>query len=208
MAQIERMLVWAIDETAGFDSSWATINEARLAAAGRAVGLRPTPYWTTYRLETGEGFVTDRLRIESRWVGGGATLDLQRHGGVWTANGEPRPDLETALDCDLAACPLTNTMPVLRHDLLRLPGDHEFLMAFIEIPSLRVVPSRQRYTHLAAGTEADPAIVKYRSGSFESDLSFDTDGFVIDYPALGRRVRPGTETPGTRARGPGSVRPA
>jgi hypothetical protein len=34
MAQIERMLVWAIDETAGFDSSWATINEARLVADG------------------------------------------------------------------------------------------------------------------------------------------------------------------------------
>lgn len=185
-----RLLVWAIDETAGFDSAWVTIEGSRLSAEGRAVGLQPTPFWTTYLLETDDRFVTARVRVESRWDGGAATLDLRRDDRGWTANGESRHDLAAALDCDLAACPLTNTMPVLRHDLLSRVEDVEFVMAFIEVPSLQVDLSRQRYTHVAAA-EDGTAIVKYRSGTFESDLTFDAAGFVIDYPQLGRRIRPG-----------------
>jgi hypothetical protein len=203
----ERLLLWEIDETAGFDSAWARIDGDRLVAEGRAAGLRPAPFWTTYALETDARFVTARVRVESRWDGGAATLDLRHGDDGWTVNGERRADLDVALDCDLAGCPLTNTMPVLRHDLLHQAGDQRFLMAFIEIPSLGVVPSRQRYTHLATASGEQGAIVRYRSGSFESDLSFDADGFVIDYPQLGRRVRPGAEAPGARARGPGSARP-
>jgi len=207
MTPIERLLVWEIDETAGFDTAWATIDGTRLIAQGRAAGLRPTPFWTTYSLETDERFVTARVRVEARWDGGAAALDLRRDEEGWTVNGEPRADLDSALDCDLAACPLTNTMPVLRHGLLLEPGDHDFLMAFIEIPSLRVIPNRQRYTHVEAASDGQAARVRYRSGSFESVLSFDPEGFVIEYPQLGRRVQPGAESPGARASGPGSARP-
>ena len=184
---IERFLVWRIDDTAGTDAAWATIDERRLTAEGRAVGQLPSPWWTEYSLETGDEFVTARVRVESRWAGGRASLDLRRDEAGWTVNGEPRPDLARALDCDLAACPLTNTMPALRHHLLDRPGDVTFLMAFIEVPSLRVVPSEQRYTHVRTG-DPDGAVITYRSGSFRSDLVFDRDGFVLDYPQLGRRV--------------------
>jgi uncharacterized protein len=205
---IERFLIWEIDETAGFDTAWAAIDGTRLRAEGRAAGLRPMSFWTTYALETDERFMTARVLAESRYEGGSATLDLRRDdGGRWTVNDQPRPDLDGALDCDLAACPLTNTMPVLRHGLLQQPGDHEFLMAFIEIPWLRVVPDRQRYTHVAPASADRLATVRYRSGAFESVLSFDPDGFVIDYPQLGRRVAPGVEAAGVRSSGPGSPRP-
>jgi uncharacterized protein len=185
-----RFLAWQIDETFGFDSAWAEIDGRRLVAEGRTVGQVPQPYWLDYRLETGDEFVTARVQVEARWEGGSASLDLRRDPSTgWAVNGEARPDLAAAQDCDLGACPLTNAMPVLRHDLLRRPGDHHFLMAFIEVPSLRVVPSRQRYTQIRAG-DPNQVVIKYRSGSFESDLVFDADGFVLDYPQLGRRVRP------------------
>jgi len=32
------------------------------------------------------------------------------------------------------------------------------------------------------------ALVQYRSGSFESELTIDAEGFVVDYPRLGRRL--------------------
>jgi len=200
------LLLWTIDETAGFDAAWARIDGTRLIADGRAAGLSPVPFWTAYSVETGEAFVTTRVRVESRWADGSATLDLRRDERGWTVNGEPRDDLAAALDCDLGACPLTNTMPVLRHELLTRPGDHQFTMAFIEIPSLRVVPSLQRYTQVRPGRPSG-AVVKYRSGTFESDLVFDADGFVLEYPKLGRRVVPDRLVPGIRSDGPGSVRP-
>jgi hypothetical protein len=77
-------------------------------------------------------------------------------------------------------------MPVLRHALHRTPGDLDLLMAFVEVPSLRVVANRQRYTHVR--TLPDGGIVRYRSGRFSSDLVIDGEGFVLDYPQLGRRV--------------------
>ncbi|HET7030092.1 MAG TPA: putative glycolipid-binding domain-containing protein [Candidatus Limnocylindrales bacterium] len=187
---IERFLAWQIDDSAGFDAAWATVERDTLRAEGRSVGQRPAPFWTTYRLETGPAFVTARMEVESRSAGGRASLDLRRdHDGTWRVDGEPRPDLAGALDCDLGECPLTNTMPVLRHGLLDGPGDHELLMAFIEVPGLRVLPSRQRYTHVAREPTGD-TIVTYRSGTFRSDLRFDRDGFVRTYPQLGRRIEP------------------
>jgi hypothetical protein len=184
---LERFLVWTIDETAGFDAAWATLDGTRLRAAGRQVGQRPEPWWTAYELETGDDFVTARVAIESRWSDGAASLELLRDASGWTVNGEARPDLAGALDCDLAACPLTNTMPVLRHRLLEEPADLEFLMAFIEVPELRVVPSVQRYTHVRP-LDGGGAVITYRSDSFRSDLVVDRDGFVLDYPQRGRRV--------------------
>lgn len=185
-----RFLAWQIDETSGFDSAWAEIEGTRLTAEGRTVGQVPRPWWIEYRLETGDDFVTARLEAEARWEDGAASLDLRRDPAAgWTVNGDARADLAEAFDCDLGMCPLTNTMPVLRHQLLRQPGDYDLLMAFIQVPSLRVVPSRQRYTQVRAGDPAG-AVIKYRSGSFESDLVFDAEGFVHDYPQLGRRVPP------------------
>ena len=188
--RLDRFLAWQIDATAGFDTAWVSLEGRRLVAEGRTAGQLPAPYWTEYRLETGDDFITASVHVESRWREGAASLDLERDpSGGWAVNGAARSDLAMALDCDLAGCPLTNTMPVLRHELLRRPGDHQLLMAFIEVPSLRVVPSRQRYTHVRAGDPAG-AVIKYRSDSFESDLVFDGDGFVLVYPQLGRRVQP------------------
>ena len=187
MAAGPRLLVWSIEATAGFDTAWAALDEGRLEAEGRAGGLLPSPYWISYRLLTASRFVTVRVLVEARWEDGSAKLDLRRGRHGWTVNGAPRPDLDQAVDCDLGACPLTNTMPILRHDLHRAAGDHEFVMAFIEVPGLRVVASNQRYTHVRR--TAGAAVVRYRSGSFESDLIVDADGFVVEYPQLGRRLK-------------------
>lgn len=188
MTSAPRLLVWEIDETAGFDSAWATIERSFLHAEGRAVWLRPRPTWIDYRLETGDGFVTRAMDVEARWEGGSASLRLRNDGGAWTVNSEQCPDLDGVLDCDLAACPLTNTMPILRHGLHRGRGDHQLLMAFITIPTLEVTPNPQRYTFLRRVDAG--AVVRYASGTFRSDLTIDEDGFVIDYPQLGRRIEP------------------
>lgn len=200
------MLIWSIHETAGVDTAWVSSDTRHLSVEGRVAGQLPRPYWLTYRLETDDDWVHRRMEVEARWSDGFARLDLRREQGAWTENGVPRPDLDVALDCDLGACPMTNTMPVLRHRLHERPGDTEFLMAFIEVPDLRVVPSTQRYTHLEARPDGG-AVVRYRSGSFQSDLTIDADGFVVDYPQLGRRIRPSPPVSGVRASGPGSARP-
>lgn len=183
------MLVWTIDATAGFDTAIGSVEGQRLHARGRSAGLLPVPFWATYALETADAYITKRLAVETEWDGGSASLGLERAPGGWLVNGERRPDLDGALDCDLAACPLTNTMPILRHGLHRGPGEAVLLMAFVEVPGLRVVASAQRYEHVALASDGT-ARVRYSSRSFSSMLTVDAEGFVLDYPQLGRRIVP------------------
>ncbi len=99
--------------------------------------------------------------------------------------GDMSPFTET-LDCDLGLSPLTNSMPVLRHGLLRGGGPVDFLMAWVSVPDLAVRASRQRYTFVRA--EGKGAVVRYESldGEFTTDITFDGDGLVVDYPGIGR----------------------
>nr|WP_298552792.1 putative glycolipid-binding domain-containing protein [Streptomyces luteogriseus]WTJ26576.1 putative glycolipid-binding domain-containing protein [Streptomyces luteogriseus] len=176
-------LTWEVTASRGFETAWTERADSVLRARGRAVGTVPEPYWISYELETAEDFVTRRLRVTAETGTGTRTLDLRHDGhGRWTANGEPLPDVDGALDCDLGLCPLTNTMPVLRHGLHRESGEREFLMAWVSVPDLAVRPSRQTYTHLR------PGHVRFSSGDFRSDLEFDDEGYVVDYPELATRL--------------------
>jgi hypothetical protein len=97
--------------------------------------------------------------------------------------------LVDALDCDIAFSPLTNTMPVLRHGFLAGGDPIDFVMAWIAVPELTVVRSRQRYRHLRSGD--DRHVVRYADADepfFTADLILDADGFVVDYPGLARRI--------------------
>ena len=118
--------------------------------------------------------------------------------GGWTARRQAHPAdradrqddvalLDHALDCDLAWCPLTNLMPVLRHRLHREPGRHDLVMAWVRLPELTVSRSGQRYEHLRRNADGT-AVVRFSSGAFSADLTVDADGFVVDYPGLARAV--------------------
>jgi uncharacterized protein len=186
-----RLYAWSIAETRGFDAAWVVLGPDRLDADGEAIGQRPGAYSIQYRLETGPDWTTRRLIVECRTAARAETLELRNDDGVWTVDGVVRPDLDGALDCDLAGCPLTNTMPIRRHLLHRTPCDVRFLMAFVDVPSLRVIPHEQRYTTKRVASATGPAVVRYHSAGFTSDLQVDDDGVVLVYPKLGRRILPG-----------------
>ena len=224
-----RAIAWVKERGAEFAE--VDLTGAGLRAAGVAVGGDPVPYRLEYELDCGDDFITRRLSVRVWGAGWGRHLELTRDlAGEWSADagsdgeaellglpgvpGPPPPggdpsDFAAALDCDLGACPLTNTMPVLRHGLLGGGDPVEFLMAWVSVPWLSVTPSRQLYTYLRRGTadewglapaadadEPDPAsaagarglisMIRYQSGDFSADVAFDAQGLVVDYPGLGR----------------------
>jgi len=192
-------------------AEWADVvlRPDRLSARGTAMGAKPVPYRLDYELDTGPGFVTRRLRVRSHGNGWRRHLDLHRaEDGTWTADasqtGEPfelpappladpgatagtLANLAGALDCDLGECPVTNTMPVLRHGLLRPNQPIDFVMAWVSVPDLHVHRSDQRYTFLDI-ERGGGAVIRYESGTFSAAVRFDQDGLVIDYPGLGHRL--------------------
>ncbi len=111
------------------------------------------------------------------------TLCLEHGEDGWTVDGELRPDLDEAIDVDIVLTPFTNTLPIRRHPLG--VGEHaDFLMAWVDVPSLEVHPDPQRYTRLDA--------THYRFDSLDSDftrdLEVDPDGVVVTYPGLFERL--------------------
>ena len=208
-----RQVAWTgwDDDPDRLEAATVTLDRDRLSALGTS---RATGYATAWALRTGPGWVTEHLEISVRALGrsGGWSrhLELFREpDGAWHADvsesgaapeGLAAPGIDDpgslvgALDCDIALCPVTNTMPILRLGLLGdspPPGETAFVMAWVELPSLRVLRSDQVY---AARAPLDPATghgaVTYTSATrdFTADLTVDADGLVVDYPELARRL--------------------
>src|SRR6267378_509950 len=194
-------IAWVKEGRGGAEFADVMIDHERLTATGVAIGAAAAGYRLDYKLETDYGFITLGLRVTARGTGWTRTLDLRRNRrGRWSVRTKSEGDTDLpppggdaslfaeALDCDLGLSPLTNSMPVLRHGLLRRGGPIDFLMAWVSVPDLGVRASRQRYTFVRA--EALSAVVRYESldSGFTADITFDAEGLVVDYPGIGRRA--------------------
>jgi uncharacterized protein len=91
-------------------------------------------------------------------------------------------ELDNADFFDLGWSPLFNSLPVIRDGLLHSATPRDYLMRWVDVPSLELSQSRQRYEPLG------DARVRFRSGSFSADIQFDSDGFVVNYPGIARRA--------------------
>ena len=95
--------------------------------------------------------------------------------------------LEVTLDgldfFDLGLSPLFNSLPVWRDGLLDDRVARDYLMRFVSVPELTVADSEQRYEPLGEGS------LRFRSGDFTSELTFDDEGLVEHYEGLAERLR-------------------
>jgi hypothetical protein len=196
-----RAVAWVKDDPFGVEFAEIDLEPRRVSADGVAVGVEPFPYRLDYALETVPGFITSRLHVSSRGQGWYRAVDLTRKpDGTWdisadeqgdtdlpSAGGEPAT-LCGALDCDLALSPVTNLMPVLRHDLLLGGGPVELTMAWISVPALSVHADHQRYSFVRS--DRGRRVIRYEAsdGTFAADITFDGEGIVVDYPGIARRL--------------------
>jgi hypothetical protein len=178
---MQRLLVWRGLDAWRAESSFVQIEGDRLIAHGTQLG--PEPYRLDYQLRTGPAFVTESVVLSLLQDGGLRRLRLVRAAdGTWTADDRPLPELDDALDCDVLASPVFNTMPVLRHTMLTGGAPRDLVMALVTVPDLAVTRSEQRYTPLRDGR------VNYASGDFSADIHFDADGLVTLYEGYLERV--------------------
>ena len=199
----QRILHWRGPDPPRVDAVAVRLGADALAAHGTSL----TGSWALdFRLATGPGWVTRELDVRVRGDGWWRSLVLRRAGdgdGDWSADWDgagagdlpgPLPDLRGALDCDLALCPLTNTMPIRRHDLVGAAnrgaaGSHDLVMAWVSVPDLAVHPSEQCYI-ASDPVDEGGALVVFASEGFRTTIEVDADGLVANYPGIARRVEP------------------
>jgi hypothetical protein len=180
------MLMWAGTDEWRAEAAQVERHEGRFDATGVQLGTDPVPYRLDYALETTAGWVTRSLAVTAQGDGWRRTLDLRRDPqGRWSGCASDTA-LDGVLDCDLGFSPLTNTMPILRHELHERAGVADCTMAWVSVPDLTVHRSLQRYEHLR--TTPRGAVVRFASGDFTADLVVDADGFVVDYPQLAAAI--------------------
>jgi hypothetical protein len=117
------------------------------------------------------------VAYELRWRLEGTALDLEVIGASRT-----RVELGDCDFFDLGFSAYFNSLPVWRDDLLRTGEARDYVMRFVTVPELSALESRQRYEPVAART------IRYSSGSFEADIDFDDEGFVMLYHDFLERV--------------------
>ena len=196
-------LVWSQEGSFGAEFAEVRLEDDNLSARGVAIRVAPIPYRLNYGVRTAGRWITTQLRVQTSGAGWWRFLYLARSTeGVWTCTTKSEGDLDApppggdasalsaALDCDLGDCPLTNTMPVLRSNLLNGTRGQasDITTALVSVPDLSVHPSPQRYSFI----RRDHAGVRlgFASGSFETEIEFDRRGLIRHYPGLARRVAP------------------
>jgi hypothetical protein len=148
-------LAWVGDGAPRMEVAHVELDGDHLAAAGTQLGA---VYELRYRLEP------QALSLE---LVGGRSLELE---------------LGSADFFDLGWSPLFNSLPVIRDRLLDPGEPRDYVMRWIDVPSLEVSLSQQRYEPLGNG------YVRFRAGSFTADIEFDDAGFVTRYPGIAMRT--------------------
>jgi len=83
---------------------------------------------------------------------------------------------------DLGYSPLFNSLPIIRDGLLDAGPARVYVMRWVDVPSLELRRSEQRYEPLGS------AVVRFQTEGFTAEIQFDAAGFVLDYPGLAQRV--------------------
>lgn len=154
-------------------------------ARGMVIGsIEGRPFAAKFVAQFDSGWRSRSLIVETT---DGRSLDIRSDGeGNWTkGTGEPIPALSGAIDIDLQASPLTNTLPIRRLGLMRSHGPVEFTMAYIPFDTFVPYADGQRYTCVE-----DRRLYRYENAdrTFVAELPVDDYGLVLDYPTLFARV--------------------
>lgn len=179
-------IVWENKETFGCEYLKCLITDTAVHAESTVIYLGPgAPVQLNYQIEMDRSWRTKLVNIYSK---SGQSLQLNSiDSGKWAdKNGTIMAELDGAVDVDLSATPFTNSLPVNRFNWK--PNQQRVLeMVYISAPSLEVFKMKQTYTFIELKGEV--RIFNFKSPGFESFISVDEKGFVVDYPGLFVRRR-------------------
>ncbi len=186
---MERNIMWTPWTEPGLEHLHLSQNNEGIFVDSLIIGVKDNkPFRTWYEIRCDTDWRVQELGLvllSRKDKGIKLRVDEESH---WTsASGEPISSLDSCIDVDISATPFTNTLPIRRLKLS--PGQFaDLLVAYVAVPQMELKPVRQRYTCLEAST--DGWLYRYESltSGFTTELQVDSDGLVIDYPGLFKRV--------------------
>ena len=188
---MERDVMWTPWNEPGLEHLHLVQDNEEVVADGGIIGMKEgKPFCIWYEIHCDAQWRVRRLSLDllgrdAQWI------RLQADGkGHWsTIHGESLTALNGCIDIDISATPFTNTLPIRRLQLARSQSS-EIKVVYIAVPEMELKPAMQRYTCLEI--KAYGRLYKYESlpSGYTNEFWVDTDGLIIDYPGLFRRVQP------------------
>jgi uncharacterized protein len=127
---------------------------------------------------------TREVTIQQRHGFTEMSLELLAHDGLWSkADPGQLSGLMCSFDVDIEFTPATNALPINRLGLA-IGESAEIEAAWVRIPTLAILPAKQRYERLSES--------KYRytsiSSGFQAEIEVDRFGLPIRYGNIWQRI--------------------
>lgn len=179
-------LMWEALQWPGIEYFAFTENEKGKTATGILNGVEnQQPFALRYDIEITPDWKVSSFLIQSLADRGRQFRLVSDLEGHWfDKSGNHITAFDGCMDIDISLTPFTNTLPVKR--LSWAPGERRSLnMLYIKLPEFELQQVVQHYTCI------NKQLYHYENttSAFETDIPFDSMGFVTDYPPrLFRRI--------------------
>ena len=183
-----REVMWSAWEGRGLEHLRLAVRDDGVTADGMVLGVwEGSPFRVAYRVRCDSLWRVRAVRVGVPGAEPGVNL-LSDGEGNWTKpDGQTVAYLEGCEYVDISVTPFTNTLPIRRLGLAT--GESaEISVAYVEGTDLQAGPEPQRYTCLEERDGGGLYRFLSLDGGFTADLPVDSDGLVVDYPDLFRRV--------------------
>jgi len=185
------ILTWRAHDDSRMESARVQLSGKRIKAYGRIVASAAATnpaFSASYDLVTDETGATKRLSMSVTLAERDRQLSIARdEEGMWLITdhqGQSRGAYEGAMDVDVVFSPFFNALPIRRTGLYQRVDAVTLPVVYVSLPDLTVKQAMISYG--SSGADGDG--IKLHSPVAETTITVDSDGFIVDYPGLAKRI--------------------
>jgi hypothetical protein len=182
---MQKNILWTGIEYYSLENCVLTITDSGSEVNSSIIGTYANElYKIEYRVRTNRHWETISLEIRSQLYNAIETIDLRKEGKEsWSINGRPDQKFNGCIDIDISLTPFTNTLPINRLNL-SAKEEEQIKVLYVDVLGRKMRPVRQKYTRLSRTD------YKFENvpNDFESAISVDELGLVVNYPRLFKRT--------------------
>jgi uncharacterized protein len=178
----KQIMFWEKQESSGSEYLELSYQNQTIQAESTVLFMEnDVPQKVTYRILIDTNWKVMNLFLIHHTLA--KTLYLSSNGdGCWFDDeGNEIHSLRGAVNIDISCTPFTNSLPINR--LKWIPNEPKLLeMVYVSAQDLSIKKVKQMYTLI--NDHENKRTYHYRSGTFESPVIVDEQGFVLEYPSL------------------------
>jgi uncharacterized protein len=182
---MQKNILWTGIEYHSVENCILTITDKGAKVTSSIVGKYANElYKIEYRIRINQFWETTSFEMESQLHNTMKRVRFRRQGkGRWFVNGRLDKKLNGCIDIDISLTPFTNALPINRLK----PAENQveqIMVLYVDVLGEKIMPVQQKYTRLS---DAD---FKFENvpNDFESVISVDELGLVVEYPGLFKRT--------------------